>query len=281
MKWLFRVVLGLVVTAAIYMAVSHRTNPHEPLPSIDVDLSARAREMRSGEVLLLTVSTSRDVDLVQGGAFGSDIPFWSTTGLRRWQGLVAIPRGTPAGARTLPVQVTTKDGTIATATLTLEIELDRQRPVAGSIIATGAMTGDTAGVPEELSAEAQALDDVLMTTRPGRLWTGRWADPLSSTAGGVTTVKAPNAGEIVLVARRRSTGLTVVIEHGEGLYSIFDHLTRARVAVGDHVAAADVIGELASTSAGGWATRLHNEDVAPESLVYAAQGADDVAASSH
>jgi murein DD-endopeptidase MepM/ murein hydrolase activator NlpD len=79
-----------------------------------------------------------------------------------------------------------------------------------------------------------------------------------------------------MVATRRSSGLTIVIEHGEGLYSMFDHLSRADVAAGARVAAGDTIGATHSGSATRWHARLHNEDVDPQSLVYAAGGTDDV-----
>lgn len=272
MKWLSSVVLGVAVAGAIYLVMSDRTSGQPPPPSFEVHVSARARAFRPGEVVLLTVTTSRDADLVQGGAFGSDIPFWSTTSLRRWQGLVSIPNGTPAGSRMLPVQVTTSDGTIATDTLTLQIEPALRRLVQGAVV--------TAGTSDTLSTEAQLLDDLFTTTRPGRLWSGPWSEPLAPTAAGVT-VTAPNGGEIVMVATRRSSGLTVVIEHGEGLYSMFDHLSRADVAAGARVATGAAIAVSASGAATRWITRLHNEDVDPQSLVYAAGGADDMSPPAH
>ena len=285
MKWLSGVVLGLVAAGAIYLIVPDRKSHTEPSPSssLEVHVSARARAMRPGEVILLTVTTSRDVDLVQAGAFGSDIPFWSTTGLRRWQGLVSIPRGAPSGSRMLPVQVTTTDGTIATDTLTLTIETDLQRQVQGAAVATVVTTAATAASAtqsEALSAEAQTLDDLFTTTRPGRLWSGAWSEPLMPSSGGVS-VQAPNAGEIVLVATRRSSGLTIVIEHGEGLYSMFDHLSRADVTTGARVAAGETIGASSSLTNTRWLARLHNEDVDPQSLVHAADGTDDVSPLTH
>jgi hypothetical protein len=277
MKWLSGVVLGVIAAGAIYLAMSDRTRRPAP-PSLEVHLSARARAFRPGEVVLLTVTTSRDADLVQGGAFGSDIPFWSTTSLRRWQGLVSVPGGTPAGVRTLPVQVTTPDGTSATNTLTLRIEPALQRPAQGALLTTAATTATATG--DVLSTEAQTLDGLFTTTRPGRLWSGPWSEPVALSAAGVT-VKAPNAGEIVMVATRRSSGLTVVIEHGEGLYSMFGHLSRADVATGARVVAGEAIGVSASAAATRWLTRLHTEDVDPQSLVYAAGGADDVSSRAH
>ena len=211
MKWLLRFVPAAITVAAISAVALHRLAQHEPLPSFDLQLASRARAVRPGEVVLITATTSRDADLVQGGAFGSDIPFWSTTGVRRWQALVAIPRDTPAGVRAVPVQATTVDGTTATAQLPLQIEQPPEPAQQVTVAATGA-TG-----AEHLSPEAQQLDDVFTTTRPGRLWAGRWRSPVDSSAAKLR-VRAPNSGDVVLVETLRSSGLTVVIEHGEGLY---------------------------------------------------------------
>jgi len=273
MKWLLRFVTGMIAIAAIYMLAADRLARHQQLPSFEVQLTGRARTVRPGEVVLITATTSRDADLVQGGAFGSDIPFWPTTGARRWQALVAIPGDTPAGLRAVPVQATTSDGTIATGQLPLQIELHRQPAQPGAIVATAATSA------EHPSPEAQQLDDVFTTTRPGRLWTGHWRTPLESSSAGVR-VLAPNSGDVVMVETFRSTGLTVIIDHGEGLYSMFGGLSHAAVTTGSHVAAGDAIGRASSASSARWVTRLHNEDVDPLSLVYAADGSDDLATSS-
>ncbi|MEL0143528.1 MAG: M23 family metallopeptidase, partial [Alphaproteobacteria bacterium] len=63
-----------------------------------------------------------------------------------------------------------------------------------------------------------------------------------------TLVSASAAGEVSLAEPDLFyTGGTVVIDHGHGVSSIYSHLSRVNVAVGQRVAAGEAIGALAST----------------------------------
>jgi murein DD-endopeptidase MepM/ murein hydrolase activator NlpD len=69
-----------------------------------------------------------------------------------------------------------------------------------------------------------------------------------------TPVSAPAPGAVVLVAARKLTGTTVVLEHAPGVYSIYFHLSKALVKVGQTVAAGD---RLALSGATGLVTGPH------------------------
>ena len=69
-----------------------------------------------------------------------------------------------------------------------------------------------------------------------------------------TPVQAPAPGTVVLVADRMLTGITVVLEHAPGVYSVFFHLSKANVKVGQKVKAAE---RLALSGATGLATGPH------------------------
>lgn len=62
-----------------------------------------------------------------------------------------------------------------------------------------------------------------------------------------TPILAPTEGVVALVADYFFTGKTVVIDHGYGLTSLYAHLSRVDVKVGDHVAQGDVIGLMGAT----------------------------------
>ncbi|MFZ5623400.1 MAG: murein hydrolase activator EnvC family protein, partial [Gemmatimonadota bacterium] len=57
-----------------------------------------------------------------------------------------------------------------------------------------------------------------------------------------TPVKAVEAGRVGLVQRLSTYGLTVVVEHGNGYYSVYSHLNDATVKPGDTIARGQVIG---------------------------------------
>ena len=68
-----------------------------------------------------------------------------------------------------------------------------------------------------------------------------WAAP----AG--TPVLAANAGRAALVAEHFFAGRNVVLDHGLGLFTLYFHLTEARVAPGESVSAGQVIGTVGAT----------------------------------
>ena len=82
-------------------------------------------------------------------------------------------------------------------------------------------------------------------------------------------VSACGAGRVVMAESRISSGLSVVIEHMPGLYSLYYHLDSMNVKVGDMVKLGDKVGLSGSTGlATGphlhWEVRLNGEAVNPD-----------------
>jgi murein DD-endopeptidase MepM/ murein hydrolase activator NlpD len=62
-----------------------------------------------------------------------------------------------------------------------------------------------------------------------------------------TPVYAPNNGLVVLTASRITTGNTLVLDHGQGVFSLFFHLDSISVDEGDEVARGNKVAEAGST----------------------------------
>lgn len=62
-----------------------------------------------------------------------------------------------------------------------------------------------------------------------------------------TPVKAPAAGRVTLVGDYFFNGKTVFVDHGQGLISMFCHLSRIEVKVGDELARGAVLGRVGAT----------------------------------
>ena len=69
----------------------------------------------------------------------------------------------------------------------------------------------------------------------------RWNGIGIGTAAG-TPVKAVESGRVALVQRLSTYGLTVILEHGSGYYSVYSQLAAANVAVGSQVEKGESIG---------------------------------------
>jgi len=131
-----------------------------------------------------------------------------------------------------------------------------------------------------------------------RLWQGRFVDPLpggelgtkfgvrriinnipKSSHSGVDIaadegdpVRAPNDGVVVLVEEQFFSGNSVFIDHGDGIYTMFFHLSQAKVRPGQAVMKGDVIGLVGATGrASGahlhWGARIQGARVDPLQLI--------------
>jgi murein DD-endopeptidase MepM/ murein hydrolase activator NlpD len=89
-----------------------------------------------------------------------------------------------------------------------------------------------------------------------------------------TPVIAPNAGVVVLASDLYFSGNTVVVDHGEGLFSLMAHLSRVAVEPGASVGKGDRLGDVGATGRVTgphlhWAVRLGGVSVDPLSLMAA------------
>jgi murein DD-endopeptidase MepM/ murein hydrolase activator NlpD len=96
-----------------------------------------------------------------------------------------------------------------------------------------------------------------------------------------TLVTASNSGNIVLSGDFFFNGLSLVIDHGGGLFTMYFHLSEIKVKHGDFVKQGQAIGLVGQSGrATGphlhWGARLNGARVDPFSLVNAVKGAFDV-----
>jgi murein DD-endopeptidase MepM/ murein hydrolase activator NlpD len=131
-----------------------------------------------------------------------------------------------------------------------------------------------------------------------RLWSGRFADPLPgkeiTTPFGVRRiinsipknphsgidlaanvgepVRAPNDGVVVLAEDQFFSGNSIVLDHGQGIYTMFFHLSEMRVRIGQAVIQGDVIGLVGATGrltgpCLHWGVRVQGAKVDPLELI--------------
>lgn len=84
-----------------------------------------------------------------------------------------------------------------------------------------------------------------------------------------TEVRSCAAGKVVMAETRISTGWSIVVEHLPGLYSLYYHLSKMEVHVGDEVEAGQLLGYSGNTGLSTaahlhWEMRLNGEAVSPD-----------------
>ena len=263
-----RVVIVLALAALSRAAQAPRPTPH-------ISVSSESRSARSGDLVVLTITTLSPDAVPRVRAFNRTLlPF--AVDARRWRVLVGIDLETAPG----PHFVETETGAppdIERATYRLVVTPRTFR--TRTLTVDEAFVNPPASAQERIARETAELNALWAASSPAKLWAGPFVRPVEDPANSAfgtrsilngqprsphsgadfnsaigTPIKAPNAGRVVLAGDRYFTGNTVMVDHGLTLFSLFAHLSEMAVHEGDTVKAGEVIGKV---GARGPLTRPH------------------------
>lgn len=183
--------------------------------------------------------------------------------------LLPVPLDVPAGDYPLAVALVDPQGWTTTKELMLHVDY-KKRPEE-KLTLPERMVTPLADDVARINRESTLLRKTF-ALRSTRLWTTTFVRPVGEPVNSVfgkrrilngkpksphsgtdfrsplgTPVLSLNNGRAVLVADLFYTGKTVVVDHGEGLFSLYAHLSKVLVAVDDELLAGDVLGEVGST----------------------------------
>ena len=234
---------------------------------VQIAVTAAARSIRPGELVLLTIATPRATTALRVRAFDKDlVAFPVDSG--SWRVLVGIDLATAPGK--YPVEVDAGSGSPDDRATHVLVVKARAFPTRTVNVAE-AFVNPPPETAARIQQEAQELEQLWRSASP-RLWAGAFVrpvpDPANSAFGARSIfngqprsphggadflspagrpIKAPNAGRIALARDLYFTGNTVVIDHGLGLYSLFAHLSEVGVQAGAEVATGEVVGRVGAT----------------------------------
>jgi len=150
---------------------------------------------------------------------------------------------------------------------------------------------------ERALSEARELEDIHSSISPEVLWRQPFIVPIPGGVGSSfgkrrvfngesrnphagadlkattgTPIRSANRGRIVLAKNLFFTGNTVIVDHGAGVYTLYAHLSRMDVKVGETVERAKVIGLAGATGRVTgphlhWGAKVQNTRVDPFSLI--------------
>lgn len=266
-----------------------------------IEVSHRARSLQPGEVVLVTVQSQLPLTQMEGRAFEKTFLFYPTDQDTLWQGLIGIDLATTAGRYPILLKGKTSDGSSVEKSYELQVE-HKEFPTRRLTVDEKFVNPPGEMMPR-IRRESKRVAQVFAGLNSEKIWedsflspvpgaptsgfgkrsilNGQPRSPHSGTdfdADEGTPVEAPNRGEVVLVSDLYYSGNTVILDHGQGLYSYFAHLSRFAVEEGQIVAPGDRIGEVGATGrvTGAhlhWTVRLNGTRVDPLSLMEALSGA--------
>jgi len=273
--------------------------PADPGPAA-LAVSVRARAIRPGELVVLTIAAPEAATAVRVSAFGRSIDAWRVDA-RTWEALVGVDLDQAPGSYQAAVEAATPDGP-ARGGSALRVQ-PRHFPTR-RLSVDDAFVNPPAAVTARIEEEARALRAIYAAPTSAPLWHDPFVRPVPGPANsrfgtrsvfnGVprnphaggdflspagTPVLAPNAGHVVLARDLYFTGNTVVLDHGGGVLSMLAHLSKIDVTEGADVGRGQEVGLVGATGRVTgphlhWAVRVNNARVDPLSLL-AVLGAEE------
>jgi murein DD-endopeptidase MepM/ murein hydrolase activator NlpD len=237
----------------------------------------------NGSAVLFRVNAPAQVTALHGAWSGHELSFRFDRACACWYAVAGIDVDAKPGKQPLRLEAIDKAQTKATTNAAYSFEV----AIAGKRYPTTAITVAPEYVkpPQEVLArieqEAAFKKQVFSQIAPESYWMGRFKPPVDSqvtaifgsarTYNGVkksthqgidfraaigTTVRATNQGTVVLARGLYYEGNCVVIDHGQGLLTIYMHLSEVRVKEGQKVEGGEILG-LSGNSGRVTAPHLH------------------------
>jgi murein DD-endopeptidase MepM/ murein hydrolase activator NlpD len=223
-----------------------------------------------GEVYLVTLSGDDTVFSARGFFAGRSVYFNPTGVPGTLTGIMGVDLGAAPEVKTLALTIKKNDGTLETVTKSITV-VKGNFSVQRLALDRKWVSYDEATL-KRIQHEAEISTALYATESPRRLWTEPFVMPL---IGGVTTsfgmiryvndqppyqhdgidisavtgtpVSAANDGKVALVMDRYLSGLSLFIDHGQGLYTTYYHLSEVLVTEGELVKRGQIVALVGAT----------------------------------
>lgn len=258
-KYSLRLVLKLLLVTALA----------SPLPAANVRprtvVTWQPTKLVRGSAVLFQVNTPAGVSALSGRWFGHQLKFSARKTQKGFYALAGIPVETAPGLYDLEL-----DGTGIPGGWHV-VKKIRIAPAQYPRIAITVAKQFTEPSPQQLKqidADKQVKQTVFSKSAENQLWLGDFQAPVQAAVSGVfgtervfngkvqsrhlgldfavpsgTPIAAVNAGTVVLAEDLYFEGGFIVIDHGQGLMSLYLHLSSFKVQQGDEVSAGQIIGD--------------------------------------
>ncbi len=223
----------------------------------------------NGTPVLFRVTTPKPVGNLSGNWLGHDIRFSFDASSKSWFALAGVSQETKPGEYPLKLHAETSSGKSAGPPISFEkeIRVERQRYPRVLLKVPGRYTAPSPEDQREIAQDKETKAAVFKTVSDEREWNGSFAAPVSAEISDVfgvervfngsvqsthqgldfrvpsgTQVAAVNRGHVILARPLFFEGNCIVIDHGQGLLTLYLHLSKFLVKEGDEVTKGQPIG---------------------------------------
>ncbi len=251
--------------------------------------------VKQGEVGLLKVWGPVSLKSVHGEFLGKRYPLGLGENNQDYEGLLGIDMDTKP--EKYGIRFVATDGRGKGISQTTSIKVTKADFAVQKITLPRSMVELDSKTLERVNLESKRLKELFQTFWNERTWKGAFIHPVEGELSGAfgtrriingqpksphtgvdlraeegTPVRASNNGRVALVDDLFFSGRSVILDHGWGLYSMYFHLSEARVREGDRIPKGGELGRVGSTgrSTGAhlhWGIILNGARVDPFSLL--------------
>jgi len=219
----------------------------------------------NGTPVLFRVTTPTPVRTLLGNWLGHEIAFSFDASHKSWFALAGISLETKRGA--YPIQLHAETFAGEAISFEKKILVQRQRYPRVLLKVPARYTAPSAEEQRQIEQDKETKAEAFRTLSPGREWKGSFAPPVNADISDVfgvervfngsvvsthqgldfrvpsgTSVAAVNSGHVLLARPLFFEGNCVVIDHGQGLLTLYLHLSKFSVKEGDEVIKGQPIG---------------------------------------
>ena len=239
-----------------------------PALASDPGLDVRSRGPRQGDPVLIVLTPASPAVSAEGEWLGRKFAFSADGAVM--VALVAVDRNQSPGSYPLKVTVRHADGTQSLASRNVEIlatEFETQ-----SLSVDPRFVHLSKEDQARAARDSQRLNAAYASGTAERLWSGafikpaegRWSSPFGVrrlfngeersfhrgadiATGAGRTIHSSNSGRVALTGDLFFSGNTVIVDHGQGIFTGYLHLSEIWVQEGQQVGGGDIVGLSGST----------------------------------
>lgn len=251
--------------------------PAKNKPSKSWSVRWQPERVVNGAPMVIRVIPPVRLESLSGKWFEHDVFFDYDTATKSWDGIAGISVETGPGTYTLTLRGTTAAGKEISFLKKIRVRAAKYPSVAVTVAPK--FTEPSAEQLQQINQDKALKQEIFQHMEPEREWAGAFRAPVHASVSGVfgtrrtfngkvqsthqgldfaapqgTPVSALNAGTVLLARPMYFEGNCVVLDHGQGLLTLYLHLSEIKVKEGDRVVAGQ---ELGLSGASGRATGPH------------------------
>ena len=219
----------------------------------------------NGMPVLFDVTSPVPLKSLTANWLGHAVVFDTTKSERKWFALGGISLETKPGAYTLALEGQTADGN--SLHYERDLRIGRAKYPVIQLTVSKQFTEPNPEQLKQIHEDQELKHDIFSRTTPEREWSGRFESPVQAPISDVfgtrrvfngvtksvhqgldfrvppaTPVSAINSGTVLLARLLYFEGNCVMIDHGQGLLTLYLHLSELKVKEGEHVERGQLIG---------------------------------------